>query len=127
MKAKLWFNLPLQSTLVQSVPMVPKKLVTKAKLLVQPATPEYTGSISSDTTSANGTQEVGHEGEAVVQPANPEYTGQQRTTVLTVPKKLGHEGEACGSTCSLQSTPAQSVLMVRKKLGHEGEAAGSTR
>ena len=28
-----------------------------------PANPEYTGSISSDTTSANGTQEVGHEGE----------------------------------------------------------------
>ena len=42
--------------------------------MVQPVNPAYTGSINSDTTSAKGTQESGHEGEALVQPENPVHT-----------------------------------------------------
>ncbi|MFR2307949.1 MAG: YSIRK-type signal peptide-containing protein [Streptococcus salivarius] len=68
------FNQWLQNIRAQSVLTAHKKLAMK-EAVVQPANPEYTGSISSDTTSANGTQEVGHEGEAVVQPVNPAYTG----------------------------------------------------
>ena len=46
--------------------------------------------------SANGTQEVGHEGEAVVQPATPEYTGSisSDTTSANGTQEVGHEGEA---------------------------------
>ena len=54
--------------------------------MVQPAAPEYTGPIS-----ANGTQEVGHEGEAAVQPDNPEYTGPISANGT---QESGHEGEA---------------------------------
>ncbi len=52
---------------------VRKNQVTKVAL-VQPANPEYNHVIS-----ANGTQEVGHEGEALIS-ANPEHT-----LVLSVP------------------------------------------
>ena len=46
--------------------------------------------------SANGTQEVGHEGEALVQPATPEYTGSisSDTTSTNGTQEVGHEGEA---------------------------------
>ena len=46
--------------------------------------------------SANGTQEVGHEGEALVQPATPEYTGSisSDTTSANGTQEVGHEGEA---------------------------------
>ena len=80
--------------------------------------PEYTGPISAKGTqesghegealvqpvapeytgpiSANGTQEVGHEGEAVVQPVNPAYTGSinSDTTSAKGTQESGHEGEA---------------------------------
>ncbi|WP_049554004.1 hypothetical protein, partial [Streptococcus salivarius] len=51
----------------------------------------YTGSINSDTTSAKGTQESGHEGEALVQPVAPEYTGPISAKGT---QESGHEGEA---------------------------------
>ena len=38
-----------------------------------------------------GTQEPGHEGEALVQPANPEYTGPISANGT---QETGHEGEA---------------------------------
>ncbi|MFR8022184.1 MAG: YSIRK-type signal peptide-containing protein, partial [Streptococcus salivarius] len=41
--------------------------------------------------SAKGTQESGHEGEAAVQPANPEYTGPISANGT---QEVGHEGEA---------------------------------
>ena len=46
--------------------------------------------------SANGTQEVGHEGEALVQPATPAYTGSisSDTTSANGTQEVGHEGEA---------------------------------
>ena len=85
---------------------------------VQPANPEYTGSISSDTTSANGTQEVGHEGEAWVQPANPEYTGPISANGT---QEVGHEGEAVVQPANPEYTGPISANGTQE-VGHEGEA-----
>ncbi len=89
--------------------MALKKLATKAKY-VQPGRPESTGSIS-----ANGTQEVGHEGEAV-QPANPEYTDR---SVLTVLQEVGHTWGS-GSTHPEYTGPISANGT--QEVGYEGEA-----
>ena len=95
----------------------------EGEALVQPVAPEYTGPIS-----ANGTQEVGHEGEAVVQPATPEYTGSisSDTTSANGTQEVGHEGEAVvqpvnpAYTGSINSDTTSAKGI--QESGHEGEA-----
>ena len=95
----------------------------EGEALVQPVAPEYTGPIS-----ANGTQEVGHEGEAVVQPATPEYTGSisSDTTSANGTQEVGHEGEAVvqpvnpAYTGSINSDTTSAKGT--QESGHEGEA-----
>ena len=90
----------------------------EGEAVVQPANPEYTGSIS-----ANGTQESGHEGEALVQPVAPEYTGPISANGT---QEVGHEGEAvvqpatpeCTGSISSDTTSANGT----QEVGHEGEA-----
>ena len=106
-------NQLLQSTRDRSVLTVPKKLATKAMAVVQPANPEYTGPIS-----ANGTQEVGHEGEAAVQPANPEYTGPISANGT---QEVGHEGEAAVQPANPDYTGKLEAKGTQES-GHEGEA-----
>ena len=81
--------------------------------MVQPTAPEYTGPIS-----ANGTQEVGHEGEAVVQPAAPEYTGPISANGT---QEVGHEGEAAVQPDNPEYTGPISANGTQES-GHEGEA-----
>ena len=68
--------------------------------------------------SANGTQEVGHEGEAVVQPANPEYTG---VISANGTQEVGHEGEALVQPANPEYTGPISANGTQE-VGHEGEA-----
>ena len=69
--------------------------------------------------TAKGTQEVGHEGEAVVQPENPSYTG---VVDAKGTQEVGHEGEAAVQP----ETPSYTGVVDAKgtqEVGHEGEAA----
>ena len=73
--------------------------------------------------SANGTQEVGHEGEAVVQPVNPAYTGSinSDTTSAKGTQESGHEGEAAVQPANPEYTGPISANGTQE-VGHEGEA-----
>ncbi|WP_342989025.1 YSIRK-type signal peptide-containing protein, partial [Streptococcus salivarius] len=68
--------------------------------------------------SAKGTQEVGHEGEALVQPANPEYTGPVSANGT---QEAGHEGEALVQPANPEYTGPVSAKGTQE-VGHEGEA-----
>ena len=65
-----------------------------------------------------GTQESGHEGEAVVQPANPEYTGPNSANGT---QESGHEGEALVQPVAPEYTGPISANGTQE-VGHEGEA-----
>ena len=65
-----------------------------------------------------GTQESGHEGEAVVQPANPEYTGPNSANGT---QESGHEGEALVQPVAPEYTGPISANGTQEA-GHEGEA-----
>ena len=73
--------------------------------------------------SANGTQEVGHEGEALVQPANPAYTGPISANGT---QEVGHEGEAAVQPVAPEYTGSISSDTTSangtQEVGHEGEA-----
>ena len=69
--------------------------------------------------SAKGTQESGHEGEAAVQPANPEYTGPISANGT---QEVGHEGEALVQPANPEYTGPISAKGTQES-GHEGEAA----
>ena len=73
--------------------------------------------------SAKGTQEVGHEGEAVVQPVNPAYTGSinSDTTSAKGTQESGHEGEALVQPVAPEYTGPISANGTQES-GHEGEA-----
>ena len=124
--------------LVNEVPEYTLPLETKGtqeeghegEALVQPALPEYTGSVASSggeeakalvnevpeytlPLETKGTQEEGHEGEALVQPTLPEYTGPAATTGGEEVKELVHE------------VPEYTLPLEAKGIqeeGHEGEA-----
>ena len=68
--------------------------------------------------SAKGTQESGHEGEAAVQPANPEYTGPISANGT---QEVGHEGEALVQPANPEYTGPVSAKGTQE-VGHEGEA-----
>ena len=68
--------------------------------------------------SAKGTQESGHEGEAAVQPANPEYTGPISANGT---QEVGHEGEALVQPANPEYTDVISANGTQE-VGHEGEA-----
>ncbi|MFR3615732.1 MAG: YSIRK-type signal peptide-containing protein, partial [Streptococcus salivarius] len=68
--------------------------------------------------SAKGTQESGHEGEALVQPANPEYTGPISANGT---QEVGHEGEALVQPANPEYTGVISANGTQE-VGHEGEA-----
>ena len=68
--------------------------------------------------SAKGTQESGHEGEAAVQPANPEYTG---VISANGTQEVGHEGEALVQPANPEYTGPISANGTQE-VGHEGEA-----
>jgi len=68
--------------------------------------------------SAKGTQESGHEGEAAVQPANPEYTGPISANGT---QEVGHEGEALVQPANPDYTGPISANGTQE-VGHEGEA-----
>ena len=68
--------------------------------------------------SAKGTQESGHEGEAVVQPTNPEYTGPISANGT---QEVGHEGEALVQPANPEYTGVISANGTQE-VGHEGEA-----
>ena len=68
--------------------------------------------------SAKGTQESGHEGEAAVQPANPEYTGPISANGT---QEVGHEGEALVQPANPEYTGVISANGTQE-VGHEGEA-----
>ena len=68
--------------------------------------------------SAKGTQESGHEGEAVVQPAAPEYTGPISANGT---QEVGHEGEAVVQPAAPEYTGPISANGTQE-VGHEGEA-----
>ena len=68
--------------------------------------------------SAKGTQESGHEGEAAVQPANPEYTGPISANGT---QEVGHEGEALVQPANPAYTGPISANGTQE-VGHEGEA-----
>ena len=124
--------------LVNEVPEYTLPLETKGtqeeghegEALVQPALPEYTGSVASSggeeakalvnevpeytlPLETKGTQEEGHEGEALVQPTLPEYTGPAATTGGEEVKELVHEVPEY--TLPLEAKGTQEE-------GHEGEA-----
>ena len=65
-----------------------------------------------------GTQEAGHEGEALVQPANPEYTGPVSAKGT---QEVGHEGEALVQPAAPEYTGPISANGTQE-VGHEGEA-----
>ncbi|WP_195219883.1 ZmpA/ZmpB/ZmpC family metallo-endopeptidase [Streptococcus salivarius] len=65
-----------------------------------------------------GTQESGHEGEAVVQPANPEYTGPISANGT---QESGHEGEVLVQPVAPEYTGPISANGTQE-VGHEGEA-----
>ena len=112
----------------------------EGEVLVQPAVPEYTGSISTDGTqesghegkslvqpavpeytdsiSANGTQESGHEGKSLVQPAVPEYTDSISANGT---QEAGHEGESLVQSESPEYTGPISANGTQES-GHEGES-----
>ena len=73
--------------------------------------------------SAKGTQESGHEGEAAVQPANPEYTGPISANGT---QEVGHEGEALVQPANPKYTGSISSDTTSangtQEVGHEGEA-----
>ena len=68
--------------------------------------------------SAKGTQESGHEGEAAVQPANPEYTGPISANGT---QEVGHEGEALVQPANPEYTGVISANGTQE-VGHEGKA-----
>ncbi|WP_455446934.1 ZmpA/ZmpB/ZmpC family metallo-endopeptidase [Streptococcus salivarius] len=68
--------------------------------------------------SAKGTQESGHEGEAAVQPAAPEYTGPISAKGT---QESGHEGEAVVQPANPEYTGPISAKGTQES-GHEGEA-----
>ena len=68
--------------------------------------------------SAKGTQESGHEGEAAVQPANPEYTGPISANGT---QEVGHEGEALVQPANPEYTRVISANGTQE-VGHEGKA-----
>ena len=68
--------------------------------------------------SAKGTQEVGHEGEALVQPVAPEYTGSISANGT---QESGHEGEALVQPVAPEYTGPISANGTQE-VGHEGEA-----
>ena len=68
--------------------------------------------------SAKGTQESGHEGEAAVQPANPEYTGPISAKGT---QESSHEGEAAVQPANPEYTGPISANGTQE-VGHEGEA-----
>ena len=70
-----------------------------------------------------GTQESGHEGEALVQPVNPEYTGSinSDTTSAKGTQEPGHEGEALVQPVAPEYTGPISANGTQE-VGHEGEA-----
>ena len=68
--------------------------------------------------SAKGTQESGHEGEAAVQPANPEYTGPISSNGT---QEVGHEGESLVQPAAPEYTGPISANGTQE-VGHEGEA-----
>ena len=68
--------------------------------------------------SAKGTQESGHEGEAAVQPANPEYTGPISAKGT---QEVGHEGEALVQPANPEYTGVISANGTQE-VGHEGKA-----
>ena len=65
-----------------------------------------------------GTQESGHEGEALVQPANPEYT---EPISAKGTQEVGHEGEALVQPVAPEYTGSISANGTQES-GHEGEA-----
>ena len=65
-----------------------------------------------------GTQESGHEGEAVVQPANPEYTGPNSANGT---QESGHEDEALVQPVAPEYTGPISANGTQE-VGNEGEA-----
>ena len=65
-----------------------------------------------------GTQESGHEGEALVQPANPEYT---EPISAKGTQEVGHEGEALVQPVAPEYTDPISANGTQE-VGHEGEA-----
>ena len=73
----------------------------------------------TESISAKGTQESGHEGEALVQPANPEYTGPISANGT---QEVGHEGEAAVQPANPEYTGPISANGTQE-VGHEGEAA----
>ena len=73
--------------------------------------------------SAKGTQEVGHEGEALVQPVAPEYTGSISANGT---QEVGNEGEAVVQPANPAYTGSISSDTTSangtQEVGHEGEA-----
>ena len=69
--------------------------------------------------STKGTQESGHEGEALVQPANPEYTGPISAKGT---QESDHEGESAVQPANPEYTGPISAKGTQES-GHEGEAA----
>ena len=69
--------------------------------------------------TAKGTQEVGHEGEALVQPETPSYTG---VVDAKGTQEVGHEGEAVVQPENPSYTGAVDAKGTQE-VGHEGEAA----
>ncbi|MEB3646434.1 ZmpA/ZmpB/ZmpC family metallo-endopeptidase [Streptococcus salivarius] len=73
--------------------------------------------------SAKGTQEVGHEGEALVQPVAPEYTGPISANGT---QEVGNEGEAVVQPANPAYTGSISSDTTSangtQEVGHEGEA-----
>ena len=75
--------------------------------------PEYTLPLET-----KGTQEEGHEGEALVQPSLPEYTGPVATKGT---QEEGYEGEALVQPSLSEYTEALTTKGTQEE-GHEGEA-----
>ncbi|MDU4839327.1 MAG: YSIRK-type signal peptide-containing protein, partial [Streptococcus salivarius] len=73
--------------------------------------------IDKEISWKKGTQEPGHEGEALVQPANPEYTGPISAKGT---QESGHEGEAAVQPANPEYTGPISANGTQE-VGHEGE------
>ena len=81
-------------------------------------TKEETQPSPQPVVTAKGTQEVGHEGEALVQPETPSYTG---VVDAKGTQEVGHEGEAAVQP----ENPSYTGVVDAKgtqEVGHEGEA-----
>ena len=71
---------------------------------------------------AKGTQESGHEGEALIQPSQPAYTAPISTQGT---QESGHEGESLVQAEQPSYTAPISTQGTQES-GHEGECPGST-